>query len=300
MDYKKKYEEALERAGEVLGCGPVTKGSIKYIFPELAENKNEKIKESIKKVLANTDFKKLGIEYSFYDMINWLEADKEKKDLKYVDPEFKLGDWICNNLYSLHITAINDGKYYFNSGDSYSYGDIKFINNNYHLWTIKDAKPGDVLACCDNKPFIFKGFFDLNFPNCLAAYCGVTLENQFVHCNGKTFWTNQDVKPATKEQCNLLFQKMHEAGYEWDAEKNELKKIEFNPDDLIEESYQQQADDLINMVTEKSTWSKEDEENYRNATTIISRQRINTYNVEMMSYCNRCIDWLKSIRQRLQ
>ena len=29
--------------------------------------------------------------------------------------------------------------------------------------------------------------------------------------------------PATKEQRDLLFQKMKEAGYEWDAEKKELK-----------------------------------------------------------------------------
>lgn len=32
--------------------------------------------------------------------------------------------------------------------------------------------------------------------------------------------------PATKEQRDLLFQKMKEGGYEWDAEKKELKKIE--------------------------------------------------------------------------
>ena len=32
--------------------------------------------------------------------------------------------------------------------------------------------------------------------------------------------------PATKEQRDLLFQKMKESGYEWDAEKKELKKIE--------------------------------------------------------------------------
>lgn len=35
--------------------------------------------------------------------------------------------------------------------------------------------------------------------------------------------------PATKEQCDLLFAKMHEAGYEFDFEKKELKKIEQQP-----------------------------------------------------------------------
>ena len=32
--------------------------------------------------------------------------------------------------------------------------------------------------------------------------------------------------PATKEQCDLLFKKMNEAGYEWDDEKKELREIE--------------------------------------------------------------------------
>ena len=34
------------------------------------------------------------------------------------------------------------------------------------------------------------------------------------------------VKPATKIQRDFLFRKIKEAGYEWDAEKKELKKIE--------------------------------------------------------------------------
>lgn len=49
----------------------------------------------------------------------------------------------------------------------------------------------------------------------------------------------------------------------------------------------------------KQKWTEEDEENYRNATTIISRQRIHAHNFGMVSYCNRCIDWLISIKERL-
>lgn len=35
-----------------------------------------------------------------------------------------------------------------------------------------------------------------------------------------------DILPATKEQRDLLFQKMKEAGYMWDTEKKKLKKID--------------------------------------------------------------------------
>ena len=34
-----------------------------------------------------------------------------------------------------------------------------------------------------------------------------------------------EVYPATKEQCDTLFQKIKEAGYEWHANKKELKKM---------------------------------------------------------------------------
>ena len=33
------------------------------------------------------------------------------------------------------------------------------------------------------------------------------------------------VYPATKEQRDLFFKKMHEAGFEWDAERKQLKKL---------------------------------------------------------------------------
>ena len=37
---------------------------------------------------------------------------------------------------------------------------------------------------------------------------------------------NGNIHPATKEQRDLLFAKMQEAGYEWDDGKKELKKIQ--------------------------------------------------------------------------
>jgi DNA repair ATPase RecN len=50
-----------------------------------------------------------------------------------------------------------------------------------------------------------------------------TLEKAFIKAyNGNIF-------PATKEQRELLFSKMKEAGYEWDANHKQLKKIEQKP-----------------------------------------------------------------------
>ena len=47
--------------------------------------------------------------------------------------------------------------------------------------------------------------------------------NTSFHIN--TLQNKTAFQPATKEQSDLLFQKMREAGYEWDTEKKELKKI---------------------------------------------------------------------------
>lgn len=98
-------------------------------------------------------------------------------------------------------------------------------NNAFHLWTINDAKNGDVLVCDDERPFIFKGLLDYNHPDCPVAYCGIDYEDSFIVSSGVNFWTDDNVKPATKEQCDILFQKMEKAGYKWDAEKKELTKL---------------------------------------------------------------------------
>jgi len=74
-------------------------------------------------------------------------------------------------------------------------------------------------------------------------------KSHFFHCvitSKKVFrisilsWRVFTAYPATKEQRDLLFKKMKEAGYQWDAEKKELRKIEphynisnFNPFDKV-------------------------------------------------------------------
>ena len=91
-------------------------------------------------------------------------------------------------------------------------------------------KDGDILVCKeDKKPFIFKGFLDKFHPNCPVAYCGIDTKDTFAVSSGDGWWTDDEVQFATKEQSDLLFQKMHEAGYEWNPDTKELKEIEQPP-----------------------------------------------------------------------
>lgn len=144
--------------------------------------------------------------------------------------ELMIGDWVIfnehhNSVYQ--VEKIQDLRYYLRHylGGTLS---VHFDNELVRLWTLQDAKSGDVLATKSGGIFIYKELlYDKPF-----AYCGVDKFGVFKDCNcgNGLDWTPylSNVTPATKEQCDLLFQKMKEAGYEWDAEKKELKKTEQN------------------------------------------------------------------------
>jgi hypothetical protein len=137
------------------------------------------------------------------------------------EPKFKVGDWITNGEYTVKIVKVTDICYECKSNKGSLH--IKVIagaDEDYHLWTIKDAKAGDVLVDTEGSVFIFRKICD-GYPN---AYGGISTDNNFNHAYDSGYWTSTCF-PATKEQRDLLFQKMKRAGYEWDAEKLELKKI---------------------------------------------------------------------------
>jgi hypothetical protein len=103
----------------------------------------------------------------------------------------------------------------------------------YHLWTIADAKDGDVLSSIRGCPFIYDKYRNQR-NDLLYYYAGIDGRGNFVmKCPKRMlyhFGPSTDAAPATKEQRDLLFAKMKEEGYEWDADKKELKKIQSHYD----------------------------------------------------------------------
>ena len=144
------------------------------------------------------------------------------KHIDKVEPKFKVGDWCINDEDDtiFQITKVLTNLYYYRTNEGKEYSCTRdSIECDAHLWTIDDAKDGDVL-CKDSTPFIFKCWAN----NCIA-YCGITsfglfkvVEDDFSWCNGF------NVTPATKEQRDTLFAKMKEAGYKWNEEKLKLEK----------------------------------------------------------------------------
>lgn len=152
-----------------------------------------------------------------YELVEQNPVDKHEH-------KFKVGDWIINNdkRIAVPIQILKIEKYGYVVSDGYTSFDK--VKTDYHLWTIQDANDGDVLVASDNSIFLFKGLIDC----ACEHYVALTTDGDIEFNVGlKHFWeTSSAVHPATKEQRDLLFAKMKEVGYEWDAEKKELIKIE--------------------------------------------------------------------------
>ena len=156
------------------------------------------------------------------------EKQGEQKPADKVEPKFHEGDWAVSNL---DKNARQISEVYVDEYDSYySYYVVngKSVNLEeydrlHHLWNITDAKPGDVLAT-DNAVFIFKSIDKTGLSIC-KSYCEVIDNSELGF--GFDFSIN-NIHPATKEQHELLFTRIKEAGCKWDAEKKELKAIKPN------------------------------------------------------------------------
>jgi len=149
----------------------------------------------------------------------------------------------------------------------------KSITPKLRLWTVKDAKDADVLYSLDSKqPFIFKH----RKPNEQAkVYCGINIYGKFFVWNTKDcIITTDKYIPATKEQRDTLLKAMADAGWQFDFEKLELKKIELS-----------------------SAWSEEDK-NFMHDTLSNLTELKDRYG-EGYGNVGKCIVWLKSLKERI-
>lgn len=195
-----------------------------------------------------------------------LVYDVEQNQVNTVETKFKVGDWILIDNPCKIISIDNYGNYLvrywdFDTTDKLHTLSKEFCETYFHLWTIQDAKDGDVLTWDDSKCIaLFKEIYNkhsFKSHGCIGA-CTDVFENWGFH-------DIENAHPSTKEQRDLLFTKMKEAGYEWDDENKELKKIE----------------QIL------PTWSVEDEKTFN---TVIEKGDLKLSE----------IDWLKSLKERVQ
>lgn len=191
-------------------------------------------------------------------------------------PKFKVGDWVILTAGELSITLqivkvdTNKKLYWFNDSSYLPIVDEECL----HFWTIKDAKGGDVLVNDFHLIFILKEIKN----NTFVSHCSVIEMGNDVITNSiaeREVGYSELVKvyPATQEQRSKLFSKMAEEGYEWDADKLELKKIEQKP------------------------WSEEDEKMFNTIANSLDRGLIERV---WHTTIKEVIAWLKILKDRVQ
>ena len=184
--------------------------------------------------------KKLCSEYSqkLYNHSN--TENDEQKFADKIEPKFEVGDWIASNLSNssnlLCIIGVDETNYeVVTPQGSTGVPSIRYIDKHYHLWTIQDAKDGDVIRL-GTVTAIFKKYIGQEICICYCSFCKdggfeIPIEN-----GDDNVYGCYNATPATKEQRDFLFQKMKEADYECDTDKKELKKLvkpKFNVGDKI-------------------------------------------------------------------
>ena len=162
--------------------------------------------------------------------------DVEQKPTDKIESKFKDGDWIVYKDAVWKVCNIGLQNYYelLKTNNEVGIRLIKDVDENAHLWTINDAKPGDIIyAESKFNTFDFIAIFSEIKNKNPWEYCSVDSDSDD-YSDDLDHWEFDDHKgfvaldrynfyPATKEQRDILFQKMKDAGYEWDAEKKELK-----------------------------------------------------------------------------
>lgn len=242
----KRYDEAIEKAkhhyykGKAVGY---TRCIISDIFPEVKEKTDE---EMIQKLIAVCHlYYGEGEDAERDECLKWLEkqikklqdnsnigVNKEEKvdnadttdDANKVEPKINIGDYVVrkdgkdfpDGRRFAKIIKIDTTMYQFDCG-SWLY------NAEIRLWTLADAQDGDILASYDNKPFIYNGNF--NEWN-VGAYCGINIYDEFTIADRKCNWCcNRNIKPATKEQRQSLFNEINLLNYVWNPKTKELNRL---------------------------------------------------------------------------
>ena len=250
-----RYDEALKVANKYKDTHIMFPSIKDEIFPELKESEDEKIRKAIKKALqvrcdgsriisdepvtleeALAWLEKQGKHAKFLSkiqvgdkvtrnkdgvLVNLSQLNRVAKPTDKVEPKFHEGEWITNGDYTWQIVSVTDLDYILQSQDGNTVDDtISHVDEQFHSFTIEDAKDGNVLHSPSHRIiWIYKD--NEHYYGCVNM--NYVTEN--TSANGQIVIPN-DTCPATKDEQTILFAMLKEAGYEWDADKKELKKIE--------------------------------------------------------------------------
>jgi hypothetical protein len=165
------------------------------------------------------------------DLIMSDDDKGEHKSADKVAPKYNVGDWLVHNERKHIVKVVNRTPLVYKVVDTLGYHHTIIndaIENNYHLWTIKDAKDGDILS--DRYSIvIFRGIGNEKWNDVIDYHIGLFTNSQhLVVQKSLSHWGNINevtLHLATKEQRGTLMKAMTDEGYTFDFEKKELKKL---------------------------------------------------------------------------
>ena len=221
------------------------------------------------------DFAEQGYENAV-ECIDWLEKQGEQEEpqvyetedgeiitysetdgYKFVEPKFHEGDWVVNKFGdSSHIDSLDKKNYQVSDEKgNYNYFPIS-KQDKMHLWTIQDAKDGDVIFYDEGWICIFKCIHGIWY----SSYCFITDDGEFHtgyerHAVDSTIHGN--AHPATKEQRDALMKAMNDAGYKWNPETKTLEKLietKFNVGDKFDPKTLKPFDKILVRDSDEFLW----------------------------------------------
>lgn len=318
------YIKSLKNVNDGIWSARDIENSLSEIFPQLKESEDEMIRKALIRYHKSTiDID--GIKGD--EIVSWLEKQSKQKSAVETKLKIEEGKWyvcisqFCNCIEGRAYKATSDSRIMDDFGTEYDMHSDAY--KYFRLWTIQDAKEGDVLVSTwkgHSYIYIFKEIES----NAIVSYIYYYPKLDAIDV-GVINMDNTPTIPATKEQHDLLFQKMKEAGYKWDVEKKKLKEIEQKSADKFEPKFKAGDKVLVDgkiytiklvnednyivdengrdvqehfsytkdwkLYEQNPAWSEEDEMIY---------QSIMDDTVQENQLDDKQILWLKSLKERVQ
>lgn len=160
--------DRLRLAKKALESGSYDKDTIEYIFPELKESEDEKIRKALIKYFTlsddNADYQCCGVHCK--DIVAWLERQGEHK---HVVPKFRVGDKIKKGYLTYTVEDIGEDSYklqaYSKDGDK---GCTEFLTIGYEKdYELVESKPIEWSE--EDKKMLEKVIANIECPPCTTA-----------------------------------------------------------------------------------------------------------------------------------
>lgn len=209
------------------------------------------------------------------------------KDIVPIKHKLKAGDWVVDD--DGRIGRIIECTKDFADVDL-EFSRLSTSPNNIRSWTIQDAKDGDVLVSESALGTWYCIFKSLEDEESMTVHCYISRSGDFKAKKELCFDKDpSDVCPATKEQREQLEKAMFDAGYEWDADKKELKKL--GQSEVTKESDQEELNEFERYIERITNVCIEDRKKYTN-------KRIKGFSKDLLDIAHKqfieeACEWLK-------